>query len=71
MKAAARPLTPARWRPGLQVSRSEILYDPDSDEDEALAELKRLAGELTEIDPPAFDGYHGFIWAEFIDRRLW
>ncbi|MFE1836769.1 hypothetical protein [Streptomyces sviceus] len=23
------------------------------------------------IDPPAFDGYDGFIWAEFLDRWLW
>ncbi len=30
-----------------------------------------LAGELKKIDPPAFDGYNGFIWAEFLDRWLW
>ncbi|AKN75673.1 hypothetical protein QR97_31435 [Streptomyces sp. PBH53] len=56
---------------GLRVSESEILSDPDDREDEALAELSMLAGELKKIDPPAFDGYHGFIWAEFLDRWLW
>lgn len=29
-----------------------------------------LADELKKIDPQAFDGYHGFIWAEFLDRWL-
>ncbi|WP_262985449.1 hypothetical protein [Streptomyces antnestii] len=42
------------------MSRSEILNDPDEHEDEP----KR-------IDPPAFDGYIGFIWTEFLDRWLW
>ncbi|MGW1621997.1 SUKH-4 family immunity protein [Streptomyces sp. NPDC002172] len=56
---------------GLHVSESEILSDPDEREDEALAELSMLADELKKIDPPAFDGYHGFIWAEFLDRWLW
>ncbi|MFE2288684.1 SUKH-4 family immunity protein [Streptomyces sp. NPDC059443] len=56
---------------GRHVSQSEILNDPDEDEDGALAELSQLAAELKQIDPPAFDGYNGFIWAEFLDRWLW
>ena len=56
---------------GLHVSESEILSDPDDREDEALVEPSMLADELKKIDPPAFDGYHGFIWAEFLDRWLW
>jgi hypothetical protein len=56
---------------GLHVSESEILSDPDDREDEALAELSMLADELKKIDPPAFDGYGGYIWAEFLDRWLW
>jgi hypothetical protein len=56
---------------GLHVSESEILSDPDDREDEALAELSMLADELKKIDSRAFDGYNGFIWAEFLDRWLW
>lgn len=56
---------------GLHVSESEILSDPDDREDEALAELSMLADGLKKIDPPAFDGYNGFVWAEFLDRWLW
>ncbi|MEU0950142.1 SUKH-4 family immunity protein [Streptomyces canus] len=56
---------------GRHVSKSPILNDPDEHEDEALAELRELAEELKEIDPPAFEGYVGFIWAEFLDRWLW
>ncbi|AZM57321.1 hypothetical protein DMA15_36150 [Streptomyces sp. WAC 01529] len=56
---------------GLHVSESEILSDPDDREDEALAELSTLADELKKIDPPAFDGYNGFTWADFLDRWLW
>jgi hypothetical protein len=56
---------------GLRVSQSDILSDPDDREEEALAELSLLAAELKTIDPPAFDGYSGFIWAEFLDRWLW
>ncbi len=56
---------------GLHVSQSPILHDPGQDEDQALAELRKLAEELKEIDPPAFAGYHGFIWPEFLERWLW
>ncbi|MBB5074975.1 SUKH-4 family immunity protein [Nonomuraea endophytica] len=56
---------------GRHVSQSPILNDPDEHEDEALTELQRLADELKAIDPPAFDSYQGFIWAEFLDRWLW
>jgi hypothetical protein len=56
---------------GLHVSQSPILSDPDDHEDEALAELRELAEELKEIDPPAFEGYLGFIWPEFLERWLW
>ncbi|MCG8969040.1 SUKH-4 family immunity protein [Streptomyces sp. CL12-4] len=48
---------------GLRVSESEVLHDPDDCEEEALAELRVLADELKKIDPAAFDGYVGFIWA--------
>ncbi|WP_251069294.1 hypothetical protein [Streptomyces sp. ISL-96] len=53
------------------MSQSPILNDPDEQEDEALAELRGLAAELKAIDPPAFEGYLGFIWAEFLERWLW
>lgn len=56
---------------GLRVSQSDILSDPDGQEEEALAELGLLADELKKINPPAFDGYIGYIWAEFLDRWLW
>lgn len=56
---------------GRRVSQSPILNDPDEHEDEALAELSELADELKAIDPPAFEGYIDFIWAEFLDRWLW
>ncbi|WP_406193227.1 hypothetical protein OH807_02375 [Kitasatospora sp. NBC_01560] len=53
------------------VASARILSDPDGHEDEARAELSLLAEELKKIDPPAFDGCTGFIWAEFLDRWLW
>ncbi|MFF8322967.1 SUKH-4 family immunity protein [Streptomyces bobili] len=56
---------------GRHVSQSPILNDPDEHEDEALAELRELAEELKGIDPPAFEGYVGCIWAEFLERWLW
>ena len=56
---------------GRHVSRSPILSDPDDHEDEALDELHALAEELKQIDPPAFEGYLGYIWAEFLERWLW
>lgn len=56
---------------GLHVSQSAILSDPDPDEGQALAELRELAEELKEIDPPAFAGDLGFIWPEFLERWLW
>lgn len=56
---------------GRHVRDSEVLGAPDDREDEALAELRMLADELKKIDPPAFGGHHGFIWAEFLDRWLW
>ncbi|MET9395997.1 SUKH-4 family immunity protein [Kitasatospora sp. NPDC002965] len=56
---------------GLRVSQSDILSDPDDQEEEALAELGLLADELKKIDPHAFDGYIGYIWAEFLARWLW
>lgn len=56
---------------GRHVAQSPILSDPDEHEDEAQAELRAIAEELKEIDPPAFEGYLGFIWAEFLERWLW
>lgn len=56
---------------GLHVQNSAILNDPDDHEDEALAELRGLAEELKAIDRQAFEGYLGFMWADFLDRWLW
>lgn len=56
---------------GLYVTHSPTLSDPDEHEEEALAELRELAEVLKKIDPPAFDGYHGYMWAEFLERWLW
>ena len=56
---------------GRYVHQSPTLSDPDPNEDKALAELRELADQLRHIDPPAFDGYLGYIWAEFLERWLW
>nr|WP_281177865.1 SUKH-4 family immunity protein [Actinospica robiniae] len=57
---------------GQHVAASSRLTNPDNyEEEEVLAELRTLAQELKGIDPPAFAGYHGFIWAEFLERWLW
>ncbi|MFI1176808.1 SUKH-4 family immunity protein [Streptomyces melanogenes] len=57
---------------GLRVDTCDLLLNADShDEDVVLAELQELTEELKEIDPAAFEGYRGFIWAEFLDRWLW
>ncbi|MGW1885214.1 SUKH-4 family immunity protein [Streptomyces sp. NPDC001970] len=57
---------------GLRVDTCDLLLDPDWHEEEAvLAELNKLAAELEEFDPAAFEGYRGFIWAEFLSRWLW
>lgn len=57
---------------GLRVDTCDLLLNADfHDEDAVLAELRELAAELKEIDPAAFEGYRGFIWAEFLDRWLW
>lgn len=57
---------------GLRVDTCDLLLNADHhDEDAVLAELKALAGELEQFDPAAFEGYLGFIWAEFLARWLW
>jgi hypothetical protein len=64
---------------GSRVTASELLSEPDrpeeylSDEEEerAFAELNRLAEELKEIDPTAFNGYEGFLWPGLLDRWLY
>lgn len=64
---------------GSRVRVSELLSEPDGpeeyfseDEEEmALAELNQLAEELKEIDPPAFNGYEGFLWPGLLDRWLY
>jgi hypothetical protein len=56
---------------GSHVHESPILNDADEHEEEALDELRRLAEDLKQIDPPAFEGYLGYIWAEFLERWLW
>lgn len=73
-----------RWleilhRYGSRVTASELLSEPDgpeeylseAEEDQALAELSRLADELKEIDPAAFKGYEGFLWPGLLDRWLY
>ena len=57
---------------GLRVDTCDLLLNSDCHEEEAvLAELRELAAELEEFDPAAFEGYLGFIWAEFLTRWLW
>lgn len=64
---------------GSRVTASELLGEPDGpeeylseeQEERAVAELSRLAEELREIDPAAFDGYEGFLWPAHLDRWLY
>ncbi|MGD1221707.1 SUKH-4 family immunity protein [Streptomyces krungchingensis] len=57
---------------GLRVDTCDLLLNAgDHEEDAVLAELEELAAELEECDPPAFAGYQGYIWAEFLGRWLW
>ncbi|MFE1478918.1 SUKH-4 family immunity protein [Streptomyces cyaneofuscatus] len=66
-------------RYGSRVTASELLGEPDGpeeylsdgEEERAFAELNRLAEELKEIDPAAFDGYEGFLWPGLLDRWLY
>ncbi|MFD0430657.1 SUKH-4 family immunity protein [Streptomyces zhihengii] len=65
-------------RYGSRVTASELLGEPEGpeeylsedEEERAVAESDRLAEELKEIDPAAFDGYEGFLWPGLLDRRL-
>ncbi|MEV5146937.1 SUKH-4 family immunity protein [Streptomyces sp. NPDC052727] len=64
---------------GSRVTVSELLSEPDGpeeylseeEEERAFAELNRLAEELKEIDPAAFNGYEGFLWPGLLDRWLY
>ncbi|MFE1269861.1 SUKH-4 family immunity protein [Streptomyces sp. NPDC058757] len=64
---------------GSRVTASELLSEPDGpeeylseeEEERAFAELNRLAEELKEIDPAAFNGYEGFLWPAHLDRWLY
>ncbi|MFB7275597.1 SUKH-4 family immunity protein [Streptomyces hydrogenans] len=66
-------------RYGSRVTFSELLGDPEGpeeylseeEEERAFAELNRLAEELKEIDPAAFNGYEGFLWPGLLDRWLY
>ncbi|MFF9162184.1 SUKH-4 family immunity protein [Streptomyces longwoodensis] len=66
-------------RYGSRVKASELLSEPDGpeeylseeEEERAFAELNRLAEELKEIDPAAFNGYEGFLWPGLLDRWLY
>ncbi|NNN32443.1 hypothetical protein HLK59_19170 [Streptomyces sp. S3(2020)] len=66
-------------RYGSRVTASAVLSEPDDpeeylseeEEEQALAELNRLAEELKEIDPAAFKGYEGFLWPGLLDRWLY
>ncbi|MFF3951342.1 SUKH-4 family immunity protein [Streptomyces sp. NPDC001902] len=62
-----------------RVKASELLSEPDGpeeyfseeEEEQAFAELNRLAEELKKIDPAAFSGYTGFLWPGLLDRWLY
>ncbi|WLQ53770.1 hypothetical protein P8A21_40280 (plasmid) [Streptomyces poriferorum] len=64
---------------GSRVTASELLSEPDgpeeylseAEEERAFAELNRLAEELKEIDPAAFNGCEGFLWPGLLDRWLY
>ncbi|MEU7068488.1 SUKH-4 family immunity protein [Streptomyces sp. NPDC046161] len=64
---------------GSRVKASDLLNEPDGpeeylseeEEERAFAELNRLAEELKEIDPAAFNGYEGFLWPGLLDRWLY
>jgi hypothetical protein len=57
---------------GRRTTTCNLLIDPDAhDEEEVRIELQRLADEIKTCDPPAFDGYLGFIWPEYLDRWLY
>ncbi|MFK0016244.1 SUKH-4 family immunity protein [Streptomyces sp. NPDC091027] len=66
-------------RYGSRVTASKLLSEPDNpeeylseeEEERAFAELNRLAEELKEIDPAAFNGYEGFFWPGLLDRWLY
>ncbi|MFJ6369188.1 SUKH-4 family immunity protein [Streptomyces virginiae] len=66
-------------RYGSRVTASKLLSEPDDpeeylseeEEERAFAELNRLAEELKEIDPAAFNGYEGFLWPGLLDRWLY
>ncbi|WP_327262275.1 SUKH-4 family immunity protein [Streptomyces sp. NBC_01232] len=66
-------------RYGSRVTASELLGEPDGpeeylseeEEEQAFAELDRLAEELKEIDPAAFDGYADLLWPQLLDRWLY
>ncbi|MGW1846865.1 SUKH-4 family immunity protein [Streptomyces sp. NPDC001966] len=66
-------------RYGSRVTASELLSEPDGpeeylseeEEEQAFAELNRLAEELKEVDPAAFNGYEGFLWPGLLDRWLY
>ncbi|WP_405861847.1 SUKH-4 family immunity protein [Streptomyces sp. NBC_00090] len=65
-------------RYGSRVTASELLRKPDGpaeylsedEEERAFAALNRLAEELKEIDPAAFNGYAGFFWPGLLDRWI-
>ncbi len=65
---------------GSCVTVSELLSEPDGleeylfseeEEEQAFVELERLAAELKEIDPAAFEDYEGFLWPGLLDRWLY
>ncbi|MGA4980128.1 SUKH-4 family immunity protein [Streptomyces cinereoruber] len=64
---------------GSRVTASKLLSEPDGseeylpeeEEERAFAELNRLAEELREIDPAAFNGYEGSLWPGLLDRWLY
>ncbi|MEU0634123.1 SUKH-4 family immunity protein [Streptomyces sp. NPDC005989] len=57
---------------GERANHCDLLIDPDTHDEEAVrAELQRLADDIKELDPPAFAGYLGFIWPEYLDRWLY
>ncbi|MEU7116812.1 SUKH-4 family immunity protein [Streptomyces sp. NPDC046182] len=64
---------------GSRIKASEFLREPDGpeeylseeEEERAFVELNRLAGDLKELDPAAFNGYEGLLWPGLLDRWLY
>jgi hypothetical protein len=54
-----------------QPSSTSLDNSSKEEEERAFGELNRLAEELKQIDPAAFNGYEGFLWPGVLDRWLY